>query len=280
VILKELTAFVPQVKQAIAAAPAKRDPLLKLVAKIQADAQGGRVPTATAGLKMLKTAVAGTAPAGGAAPPAAAGASPAAILDELKGLLPQVKQAIAAAPEKREVYLKLVDKIKTDAQGGRAPVAVASLNALKGVLSPRVASGKPAPAASAGAGSAPAANLAEYRTRWRTAREAVGTGLTKLQSVLKGKEEPAFHRVAEFGLNGITGRLQVGLEVALLECESSGGRDPKAKAKAAKVAADFRKFLQTDAMVRLVDENPFGVAIDLRGQLLPVLTDLEAALQA
>jgi hypothetical protein len=121
VLLKELNAIVPQVKQVIAVAPEKRDPLLKLVGKIKADAQGGRLRIASTGLQVLKKALAGISAA-------------VAIVKELNGLVPRVKQAIAAAPQKRGAYLKLVEKIKTDAQGGRTPVAAAGLKGLKRVL--------------------------------------------------------------------------------------------------------------------------------------------------
>jgi hypothetical protein len=120
-ILNNLNGMVPRVKQAIAAAPAKRDPLLKLVGKVKLDAQGGRLRLAASGLEVLQKAVAGVA-------------AGVAIVSELNGLVPRVKQAIAAAPEKRASFLKVVEKIKTDAQGGRTARAATGLKGLKQVL--------------------------------------------------------------------------------------------------------------------------------------------------
>jgi hypothetical protein len=121
-VLNNLNVLAPHVRQAIAVAPEKRDPLLKLVGKVKTDALGGRLRLAGTALQALHKAVTGIA-------------AGAAIVNELNGLVPRVKQTISVVPAKRQSFLKLVSKIKADAQGGRIPAAAAGLKGLKKALS-------------------------------------------------------------------------------------------------------------------------------------------------
>jgi hypothetical protein len=115
---------------------------------------------------------------------------------------------------------------------------------------------------------------------WREAKERVDLQISQLQSFLRQTKDPRSQRIAEMGLNGVTGKLQVGLQVALTECDQAGGRDAKLGAKAAAVVTQYLQFLQNDQVIALCDENPFGVKCDIRGTLLPALTELEKKLKA
>ena len=44
----------------------------------------------------------------------------------------------------------------------------------------------------------------------------------------------------------------------------------------AAAALKFQQFLETDERIEACDENPFGVPVDIRGQLLPALGQLAA----
>ena len=116
---------------------------------------------------------------------------------------------------------------------------------------------------------------------WLAAKEVAGAQIVALQAAMRAQPHPMFPRLADRGLNGITGRLQVGLQVALMDLERTGsaGRDA-ARAKASKAAADLRTFLATDAVVPLLDRNPLGVAVDLRGGLGAALDAIDRALTA
>jgi hypothetical protein len=198
------------------------------------------------------------------------------ILAELSNLAPALSAAIAAAPERKAPLLKLAAKVKGDAQAGKEADAARAIAALKQALATlQTGAGSRAPTeVRTGAGSrVPAA-----RESWRLAREGVGSGLARLMAALRGRSDPRLHRVAEFGLAGLTGRLQVGLETALIDGARSNWTDPNARAKAAAAATTFARFLQTDPMVALADKNPFGVDVGLRAKLLPALVDLAAAL--
>lgn len=76
------------------------------------------------------------------------------------------------------------------------------------------------------------------------------------------------------GLNGVTGRLQVGLEVALQDCEAN----PSARPKALQMIAQYRQFLTSDPRVGFCDDNPFNIHVALRETLIPALNDLEKVL--
>jgi hypothetical protein len=116
---------------------------------------------------------------------------------------------------------------------------------------------------------------------WLAAKEAAGVQIAALQAAMRAQPHPMFPRLADRGLNGITGRLQVGLQVALTDFEHTGGagRDA-ARTKASKAVVELRKFLATDAVVPLLDRNPLGVAIDLKGGLGAALDAIDRALAA
>jgi hypothetical protein len=114
---------------------------------------------------------------------------------------------------------------------------------------------------------------------WNEAREAVNAGIADLQVVLRNTEDPDSLKIADFGFSGVTGRLQVGLQTALLDFERTplGDRD-KARARLQAAIGDFRTYLGNDPLIRLIDENPFAVDVGLRATLLPALDKMSETL--
>jgi hypothetical protein len=116
---------------------------------------------------------------------------------------------------------------------------------------------------------------------WLQARQAAGEQISKLQDAMRALNHPLFARLADQGLNGITGRLQVGLQVALTDLEgASGEARGKARQKARAVIADFHGFLKTDPVLPLLEANPLGVPITLRAGLGQALDAIDKALAA
>jgi len=116
---------------------------------------------------------------------------------------------------------------------------------------------------------------------WIDAKERAGDQIGKLQSALRSMRHPILDRVADQGLNGITGRLQVGLQVALTEFDRAQGDErEKARAKLGQKLQDFRSFLKTDKVLPALEQNPFGVAISLRGDLTAAMDAIEDAANA
>jgi hypothetical protein len=115
---------------------------------------------------------------------------------------------------------------------------------------------------------------------WADAKEAAGVQIGRLQAAVRGLDHPLL-LLADKDLNGITGRLQVGLQLALTEVESTeGAARNKAREKARAAIADFRDFLRTDRVLPLVEDNPLGVTVTLRADLGQALEVIEQALAA
>ena len=112
---------------------------------------------------------------------------------------------------------------------------------------------------------------------WRDAKEACDQGISALQQKILSYDDPDLRRIAEFGLNGVTDGVQTGLMAALFTYNSTSGEDRiKAATVVAARAAEARKLIEGDAVIALCEDNPFGVKVDIRGTLAPVLRQLEA----
>ncbi|HMO06438.1 MAG TPA: hypothetical protein PKD10_02170 [Paracoccaceae bacterium] len=111
---------------------------------------------------------------------------------------------------------------------------------------------------------------------WRDAKETVDVSISALQSALKGIDDPDLQRIADAGLNGITDGLQTRLMVALFDYNATQG-DARAKAAATlrTRAAELRKMLDSDPIIALCEDNPFGVNVAIRGPLGAALNELE-----
>jgi hypothetical protein len=120
--------------------------------------------------------------------------------------------------------------------------------------------------------------LARGLADWQRATEATGKQIEALRSVLLATSDPGMHKIAEFGLNGITGKLRVGLETALRELARAppSARPKAAEALAASVAA-FRGFLAVDKRIAACDRCPtvpvslrqtFGAGLDSLDRML------------
>lgn len=115
-------------------------------------------------------------------------------------------------------------------------------------------------------------------TAWRDAFEAVGGQIERLRKHLLGTDDADLHRIAEFGLNGITGTRKVGLETAMREIAAARGAAivPLAN-KAAAVAAEFRGFISSDPRVAACDACP-DFSVTIGATLAAALGVLEKAL--
>jgi hypothetical protein len=126
-------------------------------------------------------------------------------------------------------------------------------------------------------GGGPAAPTLDALAVWRDAKEACDVGISALQQKILSFDDPDLRRIAEFGLNGVTDGVQTGLMAALFTYNSTSGADRiKAAATVAARAADARKVLEGDQIIALVEDNPFGVKVDIRGTLGAALRQLEA----
>ena len=132
------------------------------------------------------------------------------------------------------------------------------------------------------AGTAPDARGAIMRAvaEWNNTTQEVGRQVESLRKVLLASTDPELHRIAEFGLNGITGKLRVGLETALREVAvATPDARPNAAAKVAQAAAALRGFLATDRRIAACDACP-TVPVSLRATFSAGLDSLDRMLKA
>ena len=111
---------------------------------------------------------------------------------------------------------------------------------------------------------------------WRDAKEKVDQGISVLQDRMRKHPLKALGRIADAGLNGVTGKASVGIMAAVMEVDRS---TPKAAASFAKAAASMRAFIASDTAAA-IDDNPFRVTIDLRATLGAALSAIEQRLNA
>ena len=115
---------------------------------------------------------------------------------------------------------------------------------------------------------------------WNDARDIVNGQISKLQAKLRQANDPDFAYIAEYGLNGITKRLQVGLQAALMEFDNaSGDNREKARARARAAIKEFDSFLASDKVVAVLEENPFGSPVTLQSTLGRALNRIEKTLK-
>lgn len=145
---------------------------------------------------------------------------------------------------------------------------------VRGVLGVQLA------AAAAPPGSAGTVDEAAFRrgfgnalTAWREASDAVDAQFNSLRKALLASDDEDLHRIAEFGLNGVTGSRKVGLHKALREvAAASGPALPPLAQKAVQAATEYRSFVQSDERVKACDAYPSIVT--------PIGTTLGRALSA
>jgi hypothetical protein len=208
-----------------------------------------------------------------AAAPIAAAGDHAALAAEYERRMIALEPKIHAAQKTRAgeaKWMKLFTAVQDVGSAEEYAKALALVEKLEGMLS------APAVKADAAAGTNIAAAVAGFR---RAAKKA-NSGLARFRVVLMVRKDPRLTRIAKSALADLTDSHQAGLEAALVEGDKAGWADQAARAKAADASDAFAKFLQTDRMVALADDNPFGVKVGLRATLMPALDDLAAALKA
>ena len=128
-------------------------------------------------------------------------------------------------------------------------------------------------------GKASAAPAAKTLPVWQKAKDKAGSQISQLQSALRETGHPLLMRIADLGLNGITGRLQVGLQAALMEFDGATvGKRKRQRDHAQQAIADFKKFLADDPGLPLLALNPLGVTVTVRDDLAKAMATLEESL--
>jgi hypothetical protein len=149
----------------------------------------------------------------------------------------------------------------------------------------RVLGCQPTPSESDAAGQAPkdafTARWASAYADWQSAMETVDGQIAALQSALRNDDNPQLHKIAETGLNAVTGNHKVPLMAALMDVDRAAAPARAAAcAKAQQLALDFGLHISTDPRIAACDKNPFAVPVSVGATLGPALARLDTALEA
>jgi hypothetical protein len=118
------------------------------------------------------------------------------------------------------------------------------------------------------------------RRIWQEARETVDAQITELQSFLRDADDPDLRAVGEAGLASRTKGLNTALVKALADLGSAREDAKPAKAKKALGAVrDYRAHIQGDTLLRLLEDNPFGIEVSITGELDGALESIEESLR-
>lgn len=266
---KRLAAIVPRV-QALTGDLADRLRQACLVAGQQISAGDAAAEATLARIEdVLARQPAAAAPVGETPPPAAPPApeAPQVPLARLQETMARIVARIRALPDgpSRTMLGGQAREILGFVNEGAVERAIAGIRTLTQDL-----------LAAEQGGSGGSAPKADPMVVWRDAKEGVDVSIGALQSALRGIDDPDLRRIADAGLNGITDGLQTRLMAALFDYNSASG---EGRAKAAVAlrgrAAELRKMIESDPIIALCEDNPFGVKVAIRGPLGAALTELE-----
>jgi hypothetical protein len=206
--------------------------------------------------------------------PAATAATqdPQALLKRMNALSPRVKQAVADDLPFKDVILRTVATFQEHLKAGQLPAADQALTDLDALLQ---------------GAARPAQGYVDYakaRLVWLAARNNVKSDLQKLerQIIDEYKDEPAMLPAVTRGVRRLD-RILAALDESLADKLDEGlnASDASQRALLNRQAADiiqgYLDFLDTDALVAAVEDNPF-TPIRIEGPLRDTLTALAGEL--
>jgi hypothetical protein len=134
--------------------------------------------------------------------------------------------------------------------------------------------------------SRPAAGIEDFRRDWRDAVgiwqdaiDSVDGQMARFAGALRGTGDPWLERIADFGLNAVTGNHKVRLMAALLDVGAADRQGLAARIAAARKAIGaFASHLGTSEKVAACDGNTLGVPVSIRATLGPALKKLADAM--
>ena len=274
-----LTALQPRIKARLAEGGAAEKEVKLLVSEIGALIRQDRIAPAQTLVDALEKRLGGTGiPVPPPLPPASGKAADPAMVfkSRLTALQPRIKDAVAAGGPAAARVAAHSREVAALGQQKDFTQALAALDKLEALLAPRGGT----PAQTAPKAASPSAGKGTLAL-WQAAKDVAGEQLNSLAGALRGSGHPLLIRIAEQGLHGLTRRLQVGLQAALMDYDgASQDARAKAAAKVKALLADYRDFLKTDATLPLLERNPLGITVDIRTRLGSALDLIDARLRA
>lgn len=125
--------------------------------------------------------------------------------------------------------------------------------------------------------------MAAAQSTWRECLEAIDGQINQIRSALLALDMPAMTALADRGLPAVTGNHKTSVMVALKEVDgATGGALADAAGRALAAVAAFRRHVESDPRVTVLDENAeeaFGVKVTIGSTLAGGLAALESALK-
>ncbi len=218
-----------------------------------------------------------TAPPAAPPPPASPSDEAGRLTTRLKALMPAIKAAQdSPGGERVKLLASEVGVLGRKQDFGQA-------NRLLDEIEKMLNSAPSGPAQPSGAGQALSPDFPrlwqQAKAVWQAALDTVNGQLEKLRGELLKEGDTELKRIAEFGLNAITGDHKVPLQAAIVEVDGAApGNQAQAVAQAKELVTEFRDHLDTDERVEACDDNPFDVKVTIRATLDPALAQMEQAL--
>ncbi|MCG7627755.1 hypothetical protein MHM88_08060 [Epibacterium sp. MM17-32] len=116
---------------------------------------------------------------------------------------------------------------------------------------------------------------------WIAAKDTVDGQIGQLQSALRGIRHPAFDRIADLGLAGLSGgTMNTTLMAALYDYrDAPASRQEDSRTALRAAVGTYRAFLHSDPVVAHCENNPFGVRLTLIETLGGALGRIESELK-
>jgi hypothetical protein len=212
----------------------------------------------------------GTAPPPAPPPPPA---DPAAVRARLAKSIEAIKTATALRNPALADAIRQATLAATEAGAALKKGDAAGASLLLDRLAKLLDVAKTAPGVSPKGGSSDAWPAA--KKAWEAASSAVDAQIAALQAKLRAVDDEELEAIAEFGLNALTGNFRVLLLAAIRDMDvATGDKRAAAAQKLGKAATDLKTHVASSAEIAVCDDNPFGVAMSIRGTLSPALDGL------
>jgi hypothetical protein len=122
------------------------------------------------------------------------------------------------------------------------------------------------------------ATWSKLRATWQDASESADLQIAELQRALRETGDAKLVKVADYGLNAVTGDFKVPLMAAIKDVDTAGAT-PEALARLGPMVDGFLKHVRTDQRVLACDENPVNVKLTL-GDALAAMQQMLASIPA
>ena len=258
-LARELAALIGRIAEAAGGDAGRRSELSNLAAEANGALKAGDAAAARQAMARLREALDRAA-----TPPGT---------EALKKTLAALIGRIAGSAGEDAAHKALLVKHATDANGflkGNAPEKAAqSIAALPAALDP----------AASPAGGAPTESGADPVGIWWDAKDRVNEQIEQLRRAFLETGHQLAAAACEKGLSAFSGGLLVRFQTALVDYNQAAGEMRAAKSQSVrKIGGALKAFVAQSATLSILEDNPFHVAVTIRGDIVGAVDTITAGL--